>query len=50
MLYLQGFFPVQQIVLAKRYKVPGLHINTGVGVATPQNIGELKELIEMGIR
>jgi len=50
MLYLQGFFPVQQIVLAKTYKVPGLHINTGVGVATPQNIGELKELIEKGIR
>jgi len=49
-LYLQGFLPVQQIVLAKRYNIPGLHINTGVGVATPQNIGELKELIEIGIR
>ena len=50
MLYLQGFLPVLQIVLTKRYNVPGLSINTGAGVATPQNIGELKTLIEEGVR
>lgn len=50
MLYLQGFLPVTQVVLAKKYKIPGLVINTGVGIATPQNIGELKALIEQGIR
>jgi len=50
MLYLQGFFPVTQVVLAKQYNIPGLVINTGVGIATPQNIGELKALIEQGIR
>jgi len=50
MLYLQGFLPVTQVVLAKKYKIPGLVINTGVGIATPQNIGELKTLIEQGIR
>jgi len=50
MLYLQGFFPVTQVVLAKKYNIPGLVINTGVGIATPQNIGELKALIEQGIR
>ena len=50
MLYLQGFLPVLQIVLTKAYNIPGLHIDTGVGIATPQNIGELKTLIEKGIR
>jgi len=50
MLYLQGFFPVTQVVLAKKYNIPGLVINTGIGIATPQNIGELKALIEQGIR
>ncbi len=50
MLYLQGFFPVLQVVLMKKYNIPGLDINTGVGIATPQNIGELKTLIEQGVR
>ena len=50
MLYLQGFFPVLQVVLMKKYNIPGLDINTGVGIATPQNIGELKTLIEKGVR
>ena len=38
-LYLQGYFPVLQIVLTKRYLIPGLHIDTGVGTVTPQNVG-----------
>jgi len=49
-LYLQGYFPVLQIVLTKRYLIPGLHIDTGVGTVTPQNIGSIKALIEKGIR
>lgn len=49
-LYLQGYVPVLQIVMTKRYKIPGLHVNTGVGGVTPENIGELKPLIEKGIR
>jgi simple sugar transport system substrate-binding protein len=49
-LYLQGFFPVFQVVMTKLYKIPGLHINTGVGTVTPENIEELKPLIEKGIR
>jgi simple sugar transport system substrate-binding protein len=49
-LYLQGFYPVQQIWLTKMYKIPGLHINTGVGLVTPDNIEELAPLIEAGIR
>jgi len=49
-LYLQGYFPVLQIFLTKKYKIPGLHIDTGVGTVTPENISELKPLIEEGIR
>lgn len=49
-LYLQGFFPVQQIWLTKNYLIPGLHINTGVGVVTPGNIAEIAPLIEQGVR
>jgi simple sugar transport system substrate-binding protein len=49
-LYLQGFLPVQQIWLTYHYKIPGLDINTGVGVVTPDNIDELIPLIEAGYR
>ena len=49
-LYLQGYLPVLQIVLTKRYLIPGLHIDTGVGTVTPQNVGSIKGLIEKGIR
>lgn len=49
-LYLQGYIPVSQAVMTKRYKIPGLHINTAAGVVTPENIGGLKDLIEQGIR
>ncbi len=50
LLYLQGFMPVLQCVLTKAYKMPGLALNTGAGVVTPQTIGELVPLIEAGIR
>ncbi len=49
-LYLQGYYPVQQCVLTKTLKIPGLHIDTGVSVATPQNIGEIAPLIQQGLR
>jgi simple sugar transport system substrate-binding protein len=49
-LYLQGYFPIQQVWLTKTYLIPGLHINTGVGTVTPQNIGQIAPLIEAGIR
>jgi simple sugar transport system substrate-binding protein len=50
LLYLQGFLPVLQCVLTKTYKMPGISVNTGAGVVTPQTIGELVPLIEAGIR
>ncbi len=49
-LYLQGYYPIQQIYMTKTYLIPGLHINTGVGTVTPQNIAQIAPLIEQGIR
>lgn len=49
-LYLQGYYPVQQIFLTHNYLIPGLHINTGVGTVTPDNIAQIAPLIEQGIR
>ncbi|HEX3053797.1 MAG TPA: substrate-binding domain-containing protein [Aggregatilineaceae bacterium] len=49
-LYLQGYLPIQQIWLTKNYLIPGLHINTGVGTVTPENIAVIAPLIEQGIR
>ena len=49
-LYLQGFLPVQQVWLTYNYQIPGLDINTGVGVVTPDNIEGIIPLIEQGIR
>ncbi len=49
-LYLQGFLPVLQVVLTKKYGFAGLYINTGAGVVTPETIGSLISLIDRGIR
>src|SRR5512135_859384 len=49
-LYLQGYYPVQQCLLTKNYKIPGLHIDTGVNTFTPKNYQDLKPLIDQGIR
>jgi simple sugar transport system substrate-binding protein len=49
-LYLQGYYPVQQCWLTKTYKIPGLHLNTGVSVATPKNIDDITPLIKAGFR
>ena len=50
LLYLQGFVPVLQCVMTAQYKMPGLSLNTGAGVVTPQSIAGLVKLIEEGIR
>jgi simple sugar transport system substrate-binding protein len=50
LLYLQGFMPVLQCVLSKKYLMPGLSLNTGAGVVTPKTIDKLVPLIEAGIR
>ena len=50
LLYLQGFMPVVQCVLTAKYKMPGLSLNTGAGVVTPETIAPLIPLIEAGYR
>ena len=50
LLYLQGFVPVVQCVMTAKYKMPGLSLNTGAGVVTPDTIGGLVDLIDKGIR
>jgi simple sugar transport system substrate-binding protein len=50
LLYLQGFMPVVQCVMTAKYKMPGLSLNTGAGVVTPETIGGLTQLIDAGIR
>ena len=50
LLYLQGFMPVVQCVMSAKYKMPGLSLNTGAGVVTPDTIDDLVELIDAGIR
>ncbi|HVO44630.1 MAG TPA: substrate-binding domain-containing protein [Aggregatilineales bacterium] len=49
-LYLQGYYPLQQCVLTKTLKIPGLHIDTGISVATPQNIDAIIPLVQQGLR
>ncbi len=50
LLYMQGFLPVMQCVMSAKYKMPGLDINTGAGVVTPQTISPLVPLIDAGYR
>jgi len=48
--YLQGYLPIVQICLTKKYKFAGLHIDTGSGFAHKDNIEVLAELAEKQIR
>ena len=49
-LFLQGFLPVVQCVLSSTYAIPGLDVDTGIGLVTPDNIEQLIPEIEAGIR
>ncbi|MCZ7538444.1 MAG: substrate-binding domain-containing protein [Anaerolineae bacterium] len=49
-LYLQGYIPVLQVWLTYNLKIPGLVVDTGVGVVTPDNVGDIVPLIEQGLR
>jgi simple sugar transport system substrate-binding protein len=48
--YLQGYLPVLQLCLAKRFGFSGLTIDTGAGFASADNIDVLAPLVEQGIR
>jgi len=48
--WLQGYLPILQICLAKKYSFSGLTIDTGAGFADKNNIDILAPLVEQGIR
>jgi simple sugar transport system substrate-binding protein len=48
--WLQGYLPILQICLTKKYQFSGLHIDTGSGFAHIDNVELLAELAEQQIR
>jgi simple sugar transport system substrate-binding protein len=48
--YLQGYLPIVQICLTKKYGFAGLHIDTGSGFAHKDNVEVLAPLVEQQIR
>lgn len=48
--YLQGYLPILQVCLTKKYKFAGLHIDTGSGFAHEDNVEVLAELAEKQLR
>ena len=48
--YLQGYLPILQICLTKKYGFAGLHIDTGSGFAHADNVEVLAPLVEHQIR
>ncbi|MTI59907.1 MAG: substrate-binding domain-containing protein [Firmicutes bacterium] len=48
--YLQGFLPIMQIYLTKKWGFSGLHIDTGAGLIHKDNIDMIAPLAEEGIR
>lgn len=48
--FLQGFLPIMQIYLTKMYGFSGLHIDTGGGLISSENIDLVAPLAEKGIR
>jgi len=48
--YLQGYLPILQICLTKKYGFSGLHIDTGSGFIDAGNVEAVAKLAEEGIR
>lgn len=48
--WLQGYLPILQICLTKKYGFSGLHIDTGGGFADKENVEFLAPLVEKEIR
>ena len=47
--FLQGFLPIFQIYLTVKYKIAGLHIDTGIGLIDKTNVEPIAELVEKGL-
>lgn len=48
--WLQGYLPILQICLTKKYQFGGLHIDTGGGFVSAENVEALAPLVEQVIR
>ncbi len=48
--FLQGYLPIVQLCLTKKYQFSGLHIDTGSGFAHKDNVEALAPLVEQQIR
>ncbi len=48
--FLQGYLPVVQLVLSKRFGFSGLEVDTGGGFITRDNIGVIAPLAKKGLR
>jgi len=48
--WLQGYLPILQICLSKEFQFSGLHIDTGAGFASADNVELLAPLVERVIR
>ncbi len=48
--YLQGYLPILQVCLTKKYGFAGLHIDTGSGFIDETNVEAVAKLAEEGIR
>jgi simple sugar transport system substrate-binding protein len=48
--YLQGYLPILQVCLTKKYYFAGLHIDTGSGFVDAENVDILADLATEGIR
>jgi simple sugar transport system substrate-binding protein len=48
--WLQGYLSIVQICLTKKFNFSGLHIDTGAGFLTSDNVGVLEGLTKAGIR
>jgi simple sugar transport system substrate-binding protein len=48
--YLQGFLPILQSCMTKKYEFAGLYVDTGVGLIDSSNVDLVAGLAEQGIR
>jgi simple sugar transport system substrate-binding protein len=48
--YMQGFMPVMQIYLAETVGLAPADIDTGQGIVTPDDVAEIRELADQGLR
>ncbi len=48
--YLQGYLPVLQACLTKKYGFAGLYVNTGVGLVDNSNVNQIEGLAQQQIR